>query len=449
MRRRIVPAGFTTLALMATAAQAQQNSATPPPVRQITNVTALSRDTLASVTAAVEAGGKVYVNDISARRLLMFDADLSRATVVADSDAASSSSYGNRPGTLLPYRGDSALFITPASMSMLVLNPSGQVARVMAMPPSGGGIMGLIGNIFGTPGFDGRGRLAYFSPVRMVFQNRGGGAPPDRMNLQPPDSAYVVRFDFAGRTIDTAAVIKIPRTSTTVTRGEDGSMRAVMAAMPPQTVDDWAVTSDGRVAVVRGRDYHVDYLNTDGTWSNAPRMPYSWERLDDEMKQRLIDSAQTFMQAMIDSNQARMQREGAGGAAAPGAVGARGGAQPQMGGMMIVTEGGPAGGGGGPPRTMSMAPPTVIKAELSAVPDYRPAFGQGSVRADREGNLWIRTTTVLDGRPVYDIVNARGELTERVQLPAFRTIAGFGNGVVYMGVRDSNGTVHLERARIH
>ena len=55
---------------------------------------------------------------------------------------------------------------------------------------------------------------------------------------------------------------------------------------------------------------------------------------------------------------------------------------------------------------------------------------------------------MVQGQPVYDIVNRRGELVDRVQLPAFRTIAGFGPGVVYMAVKDSAGVVLLERARL-
>ncbi len=84
----------------------------------------------------------------------------------------------------------------------------------------------------------------------------------------------------------------------------------------------------------------------------------------------------------------------------------------------------------------------------SDLPDYRPAFLRGSTRADAEGNLWIRTTTLVKGQPVYDVVNRQGTIVDRVQLPPFRTIAGFGPGAVYMAVKDSAGTVHLERARI-
>ena len=92
--------------------------------------------------------------------------------------------------------------------------------------------------------------------------------------------------------------------------------------------------------------------------------------------------------------------------------------------------------------------PGVSKARLADVPDYRPPFGQGASRADLEGNIWIRTTKELNGEVVYDVVSAQGELADRVQLPRFRQVAGFGQGVLYLGVRDSTGVAHLERVRM-
>jgi hypothetical protein len=84
------------------------------------------------------------------------------------------------------------------------------------------------------------------------------------------------------------------------------------------------------------------------------------------------------------------------------------------------------------------------------LPDYKPPFFAGAVRADSEGHLWIRTipTRAIAGGPVYDVVNRQGELVERVQLPQGRTVAGFGaGGVVYLVSRDGDNTV-LERARV-
>ena len=90
---------------------------------------------------------------------------------------------------------------------------------------------------------------------------------------------------------------------------------------------------------------------------------------------------------------------------------------------------------------MVMVPP-------SDLPDYKPPFTSGAARGDMDGNLWIRTTKNISGSPVYDVVNAKGVLIDRVQLPPFRVIAGFGaGGWVYMGVKDGDG-VRLERARV-
>jgi sugar lactone lactonase YvrE len=92
--------------------------------------------------------------------------------------------------------------------------------------------------------------------------------------------------------------------------------------------------------------------------------------------------------------------------------------------------------------------PPLTFVSPSELPDYRPAFTPGSTRVDTDGNLWIRTSHNVNARPVYDVVNGKGELIDRVQLPQNRTLAGFGqNGVVYLAVRDG-ATAHLERARI-
>lgn len=49
---------------------------------------------------------------------------------------------------------------------------------------------------------------------------------------------------------------------------------------------------------------------------------------------------------------------------------------------------------------------------------------------------------------VYDVVNRKGELVYRVQLPPGRQIVGFGpNGAVYLTVREGR-EVFLEKTRV-
>ena len=76
---------------------------------------------------------------------------------------------------------------------------------------------------------------------------------------------------------------------------------------------------------------------------------------------------------------------------------------------------------------------------------------EGSVRADMAGNIWVRTipTAAIAGGPVYDVINRKGELVERVQVPANRSIVGFGaDNSVFLVNREGTGPATLERATV-
>ena len=72
------------------------------------------------------------------------------------------------------------------------------------------------------------------------------------------------------------------------------------------------------------------------------------------------------------------------------------------------------------------------------------------MRADADGNLWVRINTLkpIQGGAVYDIISRQGELVDRLQLPQGYQLVGFGAGkVVYLSMRDAKG-VHLARVRL-
>jgi hypothetical protein len=409
----------------------------PPAVRAIGRLERTTSDSLASAAAALPlAGGRVLVNDIAARRLLLFDSTLSHPQVIADTTSATANAYGTRPGTLIRYRGDTAVYIDIGSISMLVIGPTGAIVRVMAAPP--GNAQLLIGSVFGTPGFDARGRLVYFGGGGLGIGAMSlccvGTMPANGLGSQfrgVSDSAFVVRADLATRVTDTVAVIKIPKVKTVFNADAAGLLLSIQTTRYPlPLVDDWVVVPDGSIAVVRGRDYHIDWIAPDGTSTSSAKLPFAWQHVDDARKQAMIDSA--FKESQGQADQAASVR-----AQASNAGGGRGGGS------------GGRGGGAGGGRGGGLEIPNIAgRADVSDLADYVPAFARGSVTADADGNLWIRTSTVVKGEPVYDIVNRRGELVDRVQLPSFRTIAGFGPGVVYMAVKDASGIVRVERARV-
>lgn len=415
--------------LLSASPLAAQKAPAVRPVGPISRVTTAPLTSIASVVALSD--GRVYVNDIVSRRVVLFDSTFASMQVVADSTAATSNAYGARPGALVAWRKDTVLFVDPASASMPVLGPAGKIVRVLAAPRGPAGAPVAAGLVVGTSGFDATGRMIFNAPVMPRFPER----VPGRQAGPTIDSLLLVRYDMSARSYDTVGSYKTPKQKVVVTLDEDLRMTAleVTPDLLP-VIDEWAVMHDGTIAVVRGRDYHVDWFGADGKWRSTPKMAFDWQHIDDAQKTALIDSGMTVIKARRDSMTAAMNARGSAPGAAPVTVEARGGG------------GGRAGGGGGP----AGPPPAFIDGRpgLGDLPDYRPPFTQRAVRADADGNLWVRTSALANGQPVYDIVNRRGEVTDRVQLPPFRTVAGFGPGVVYMAVKDASGAVHLERARV-
>lgn len=334
--------------------------------------------------------GGLYVNDGQRRQLLLFDAALKEAVVLADTAPGAPMPYGQRQLGLLPYQGDSTLLVESATLSLVVLDARGRTVRVMA-PPRTNDIYTLASVNAGSHAFDAKGRLYYrqgtggggFGGGAMMFgaggdrggdRARGGtsqggrpgpgggemGGPPGGLGAgqgggpggrgfnpaNQPDSVPIVRVDFDTRTADTVTFVKVPRSDVSMTRGEDGGMRTTIRINPLPQADDWALLADGTVAVIRVLDYHVDYYTPDGQHLVGGKLPYDWKRITDDDRTKLIDSIGVLARA----------------------AGARA-------------------GGNGPVR-VAFEP---IAAEK--LPDYYPPVRAGTSLADFQGNLWVLPST--------------------------------------------------------
>jgi hypothetical protein len=466
-----------------------------PPVQRIESATAISTEPLGSVTSVRELrDGRVLVNDGTRRRLILMDSMLTTVGVVLDSVSEIQNTYGPRAGALLPYRGDSLLFVDPAAYAMVVLDPEARFVRVRSIwrVEDASFFTGPI-TLYGVPGLDAKGRMVYRINARPGPPV--GPIPTDMPYLPPtPDSAFIVAVDLETRRQDTIAVLRIPTTERNLRRTPTGGFTIESVTNPLPRTDDWGVLSDGTVAIVRGVDYRIDYLNPDGSWMSSEKLPYPWQRLEDQDKVRLVDSlrvvmqrqaATTFVSSMIRWVNQYGQGYPEGFKVPEGYVPQPGfgrdwilppgvsfpanyiyacppGTDPAV-ALAPAAPGAPAASGGGPSCLPSLvvlstsgitpAPPTLRQPSLIdplELPDYRPPFLNGAVRADMDGNLWIRSIPArpIPGGIVYDIVNRAGELTQRLQLPTGYTIVGFGRGrVLYVSMRDANG-LHVARVRL-
>lgn len=443
----LVALGLGTLAQTALAQHA-------PSIRQLGDVTATSSESFGSLVTIRAIPGGILVNDVRGRRVVMLDSALSNSLVVADTTPATANAYSGQTASLIAYRGDSTLFVDPQSMSMLVIDPKAQVGRVMSVPRSQDAMM--FGSAMGGAAYDGQGRLVYrgspFGGMQMQ-RMRGPGGPGGFQPPEIPDTTPVLRVDLATRRVDTLGFVKIPRVKMDVQRDTLGRVSVTAVANPLPTVDEFTVLADGSVAIIRGRDYHVDWIRPDGTRESTPKIPFDWRRLSDEDKIVFLDSVKAARERMAEQARARSaQQEAAHGAdttrrAGRGRqdlAGAMAGGAP---GEVRVMIGGPGGGGPGGAGMGGGAAINLIPA--SELPDYQPVFFSGAVRADADGNMWIRTipTKSLTGGPVYDVIDSKGQLVDRVQVPQDRSIIGFGpGGIVYLAAQ-SGETITIERAR--
>ena len=407
-------------ATAAVAALAAPSSAQkPPPVHFIDRPVATSTHEFKGLAGIRQLpNGMVLANDASRRQLLLLDAAFNTVRVVADSTPGSENAYGPSQAGMLPYPGDSTLFVLPRVPSMYMIDPAGKIVRVMAVPrPQEATAMGS--NFNGVPGIDAKGRWVYRGQTPPAARTPVvPGGPPGIMT--GVDSGPIVRVDMTTHAFDTVAMFKVLPLKGKIYPRENGRTIAMIESNPIPMVDDWAVLSDGSVAIVRGQDYHVDFVNKDGSMTRGPKMAYAWEPLSDDAKIALIDS---MKKADADSRkESSTQTTVSSGSGSASGAGRSGG-----GGLSA----------GGPPADL---PPGEFPA-VADLPDYRPPFSFNSVRPDADGHLWIKTThREPTAGLVYDVVSREGKVIDRVQLQPGRAIAGFGKGgIVYVLARDDSG----------
>jgi hypothetical protein len=384
------------------------------PVRQLSDLRASDTTILMGVASARPLpNGGVIVNDATKRQLVVFDSSLQKHTVIADTSTNSPNSYGLRGafGGLIPYVGDSSLFIDTESAAFLVIDEHGRFARVMA-PTRPNDLFYISSGGYGLAGFDPKGRMIYRTmrrnPSNFSFDPNLPIGKPVVTTL--PDSAPLLRSDFDKRTVDTIGMIRIAVQKQAMTRLQNGGIMNSVVFNPLPSSDEWTLMPDGTIAIVRGHDYHVDWLSPDGKLTSSPRMPFEWKRITLEEKQQLVDS----VRKSFAEREAKLPPP-----------------PPPIPGQPVF------------PRM------TITTVEPVDLPDYYPPVRSGQVRADPEGNIWILPSTSSDakGGLLYDVVNRSGEVFERVQLPKGRTLVGFGkHGVIYMSNVISPTKASLEKA---
>lgn len=344
--------------------------------------------------------GRVIVSDVREKTVQLVDLKAGTAQKLGR-EGSGPGEYA-LPMRLLALPGDTSVVYDPLNRRFLVIGPDGKPGPFVSYEPESGGRL-RIGT--GARYTDARGRLYSAGPNFSIGPN---GEPTTA------DSAPIVRLDRTTRKTDTLAWVATPPTTISTSRGQGGANVRVAAggSNPFVEADDWAVTPDGRLAVVRAKTYRVDWFAPNGQKTSGPVIAY------DKLK------------VTEDDKKAFRERRANGGGVA-----------------MVVTE--RRGGDGGTSRSAGVAPPNVQLPEPTDWPDLKPPFVGNAAFAAPNGTIWVlRTRPARDKIPTFDVFDASGKVVNRVAIPAETRLLGFGNGTVYLARSDEDDLQYLQRYKM-
>ena len=289
------------------------------------------------------------------------------------------------PDRPLPGIGDTLFVADLGQNRFLRVTSDGRVAGSFAFPAAAG-----IGGQF--RGADRQGRFYYLGSR---YAESGAGPrrarSPNDAFAGASDSAPLLRWDPAKNRIDTLARLLMAPLAKPATGGSSGHQVMMSRPQPFGAEDDWAVTPDGRVAILRVADYHIDWVGPDGRRTSSPPIPFRREPVTRADRNRILQP----VQAMLS---------------------------------------------GGTKFTVA-AP----KESDFTWPDFKPPFIAHFTLVTPEGLIWVQRSMPDGAEPMYDEIDARGRVVRRYLLPKDYRLVGFGKGVVYLTHADEDDLLHLER----
>ena len=346
------------------------------------------------------------VRELPDGKLLAAD-PLSQVLLRVDMDAGTADTLGGvgggpeeyrQPDQVFPLPGDSTLLVDLGKTYLTVIGPDGTFhdGLSMALPTEDGSPSIILPRAVDNAG-------------RIYFEGMGGG-----LAQGSADSANVSRYDRSTNT--TTVVAKTWRTPSIVTRSGN-SVRMSRPRMVPD--DDWAVGPDGRVAVIHGDGYSVEWVMTDGSVVSGPETPFE------------------ALPISYADKEADLERSSGGDGLSVAIMRDNSGAT-----NMQMSRGGFRGGGD---------PPSVEDQEWG---ETFPPFQTRRSLVSPSNDVWVLRWLPGDRPQMMDVFGSDGVLKGSVVIPERSQLIGFGKGpggggeVAYFARTDDVDLKWLERYRV-
>lgn len=289
------------------------------------------------------------------------------------------------PDRVFPLPGDSSLLVDLGNSRLTVIDPEGRFVESTPMT---------------TATADGIGRSVHPKDVDGAGNLYAGGPPSPQ---GPADTTEVHKIERETREeTRVAAAWRAP-----YVRPGPGDKRPMLTLF-----DEWAVGSDGRVAVVRANRYSVDWFLPDGRVVNGPSYEVEGYPVGvAEQEAALEHFATNAVMSLVNMTEDGVQE-----------------------------------------RRMSRGAP---QGYASAVDDFSwpatlPAFHPDGALIAPNGRAWVHRMMPAGGPGRVDVFDGAGVREGYIELPARSRVVGFGETgnrafTVYLARTDDVGLVWLER----
>ena len=239
-----------------------------------------------------------------------------------------------------------------------------------------------------------------YASAMKIEAGRSGG----NMQMSLPDSVGVVRVDPRGKAGRTElARVRFPVSGKPDIKQSGTAIKFTMAFPGLIASDPWTVFPDGRIAIVRGATYTVEFIAADGKKTSA-RVAYVPIKVTAADQKAEMDEARRAM-----AEQGKMAQK-----------------------MM--------------PANITMDFELIPPAEWPA--NYPPVSALGALAAP-DGRLWVKRGIPFRlGREQWDVIDQAGKLVASWRLPAKTTLVAVGQGVVYTVRTDEDDLRYLQRVVI-
>lgn len=255
--------------------------------------------------------------------------------------------------------------------------------------------------------FDTQSRTAIMAPFAVDDAGRfySSALPVSGPNMQIPDSVDVIRFDPRGTGPRTPITrVRFPTSGKPEMIVEGQTVKYTMAFPGLVTADSWTVFPDGRMAIVHGATYSVEFIGADG--KRVMSKPIAFEK---------VSVTKADQEAEMTEAKRQLAEQ-----------------------MKAVQRSMPA----GVKLEINMTPPETW-------PTQYPAITPMAIHAGPDGMLWVRRATPakLD-REQWDVIDRAGAVVARWRVPARTRLVGVGAGVVYTVRLDSDDLQYLQKVSV-